>query len=172
MNRPTKEEILMKTALLYAERSTCIRIKAGAVISLGGHIISVGYNGNTPGKEHCIEHFEKEYEDLKKMGVVLASTWEQFLQSDWLLKNRHHEWALKYELHAEMNAIIWAARRGIAVEGADIYTTYSPCLFCTKAILQSGIKRVYYNQLYDKPEGQKSLEVLEENGIFVQQIKI
>ena len=169
MDRPSKETVLMETALLYATRSTCARIKAGAVIALGGHIISVGYNGNASGKVHCDDHFYDYYlknvVESKKFGNFEDYT----LSEDF--KVIHKEWSNVHELHAEMNAIIWAARRGIAVENSDIYTTYSPCLFCTKAILQAGIKRVFYNKIYDRPEGLESLKVLKENGIFVEQIR-
>jgi dCMP deaminase len=98
-------------------------------------------------------------------------TFEEYLQSD-TFKQGHHNFALANELHAEMNAIIWAARRGIEIAGADIYTTYSPCIFCTKAIIQAGIKRVFYNVLYDRPEGQESLNTLLENNIVCQILKV
>jgi dCMP deaminase len=56
-------------------------------------------------------------------------------------------------IHAEMNAILKAARSGYAVEGAELYLTLSPCVDCAKLILQSGIKRVLYFQEYRKTDG-------------------
>lgn len=56
-------------------------------------------------------------------------------------------------IHAEMNAILKAARAGYAVEGAQLYLTLSPCVDCAKLILQSGIKRVLYSQQYRKTDG-------------------
>ena len=160
----------MRCALAFAERSTCQRVKAGAVIALDNHIISTGYNGNAPGKEHCSDHFKNIYEKESALRYLFP-TYEDYLKSD-VFKDSHHNWATVNELHAEMNAIIYAARRGIEIAGSDIYTTYSPCIFCTKAIIQAGIKRVFYNILYDRPEGNQSIETLIENNIVCQQLKI
>lgn len=168
MERPSVEEVLMQCALNFAERSTCQRVKAGAVIAVENHIVSTGYNGNAPGKEHCCDHWRSVYDREPALQYSLP-TYEEYLKSDGF-KQGHRNWAQKYELHAEMNAIIYAARRGIEIEGADIYTTFSPCLFCAKAIIHAGIKRVFYHELYDRPEGHDALEVLKENSIFIKQI--
>lgn len=168
MDRPDINDVMMDSALLFAERSTCARVKAGAVISIDDHIVSTGYNGNAPGKEHCNDHFKEIFEEKKKewSPSMTFSLWQETEE----FKEMHHDWAIRNELHAEMNAIIYAARRGIQIQGGAIYTTYSPCLFCTKAIIQAGLKEVYYNKLYDKPEGRDSLQVLKENGIHVEEI--
>ncbi|HHY78238.1 MAG TPA: cytidine deaminase, partial [Clostridiales bacterium] len=67
-------------------------------------------------------------------------------------------------LHAEQNAIIQAAVFGIAIEGATIYTTLSPCILCTKMIINSGIKRIVLREHYNDP---LAIEMLEESGIIV-----
>jgi dCMP deaminase len=56
-------------------------------------------------------------------------------------------------IHAESNAIIKAAKTGSAVDGSTLYLTLSPCLDCSKLILQSGIKRVVYLNEYRNTEG-------------------
>ena len=56
-------------------------------------------------------------------------------------------------LHAEMNCVIKAAKTGNAVEGSTLYITLSPCVDCSKYILQSGIKRVVYLEEYRDPSG-------------------
>jgi dCMP deaminase len=56
-------------------------------------------------------------------------------------------------IHAEMNAILKAAKTGHSVDGASLYLTLSPCVECAKLILQSGIKRVVYLDQYRKTEG-------------------
>lgn len=96
-------------------------------------------------------------------------TYNEFAKSQ-EFKDLHREWSIDHELHAEMNAIIYASRAGIPIEGANIYTTYSPCIFCTKAIIHAGIKKVFYHTLYDRPEGMRSLEILKENNIEVTQL--
>jgi dCMP deaminase len=54
-------------------------------------------------------------------------------------------------VHAEANAICQAARNGVRIEGADIYTTASPCWNCFKLIANSGIKRIFYGEFYRDP---------------------
>ncbi len=67
-----------------------------------------------------------------------------------------------YVLHAEANAISKVARSGNSSEGSTLYITASPCLECSKLIIQAGIKRVVYNDLYRIQDG---LDVLRRAGI-------
>lgn len=60
---------------------------------------------------------------------------------------------LPYVIHGEVNAIVKAAKNGNSVDGATLYQTLSPCIDCSKLILQSGIKRVVYLELYRNPDG-------------------
>jgi len=65
-------------------------------------------------------------------------------------------------VHAEANAIIQAARNGVSVAGAELYTTASPCWPCFKLIANAGISRVYYGEFY---RDEKSLAVARQAGI-------
>jgi dCMP deaminase len=56
-------------------------------------------------------------------------------------------------IHAERNAIIWAARKGVAIEGADMYVTHMPCLSCAGDIIQAGIATVRYIYPFRDPSG-------------------
>lgn len=67
-----------------------------------------------------------------------------------------------YVLHAEANAITKVARSNNSSEGSTLYVTASPCMECSKLIIQSGIKRVVFSELYRTTEG---LELLERAGI-------
>lgn len=58
-----------------------------------------------------------------------------------------------YVLHAEANALTKVARSNNSSDGATLYVTSSPCLECAKLIIQSGIKRVVYNDLYRLQDG-------------------
>ena len=58
-----------------------------------------------------------------------------------------------YVLHAEANAITKVARSNNSSEGATLYVTASPCLECSKLIIQAGIKRVVYHELYRMSDG-------------------
>lgn len=67
-----------------------------------------------------------------------------------------------YVLHAEANAITKVARSNNSSEGSTLYVTASPCLECSKLIIQAGIKRVVYNELYRIMDG---VELLRRAGI-------
>ncbi len=67
-----------------------------------------------------------------------------------------------YVLHAEANAITKVAKSNNSSQGATLYITTSPCMECSKLIIQSGIKRVVFCDLYSKHEG---LQLLERAGI-------
>lgn len=58
-----------------------------------------------------------------------------------------------YAIHAERNAIIWAARKGVAIEGASLYVTHMPCLTCASDIIQAGISSVWYASPYRDRSG-------------------
>jgi dCMP deaminase len=170
MNRKSVDEIMMQAALLFAERSTCIRIKAGSVIAVDNHIVSTGYNGSAPGQPHCCDHFEETFDKIKLAPYTDEDgEFKLWLQSN-SFKNLHREFSLRYELHGEANAIIFAARRGVEIEGGTLYTTFSPCLFCAKSIIAAGLSKVVYHELYDREEGHLALELLKENDIAIDQI--
>ncbi len=69
-----------------------------------------------------------------------------------------------YVLHAEANAITKVAKSGNNSNNATLYVTTSPCIECSKLIIQAGIKRVVYNQKYHNFEG---LDLLERANIEV-----
>lgn len=72
--------------------------------------------------------------------------------------------------HGEENAIIQAAYHGISVKGATLYTTYSPCLLCSKMIINSGIKEVVYNQEY--PLNEQAQALLRECGVLLRKHQV
>lgn len=63
-----------------------------------------------------------------------------------------------YVLHAEANAITKVARSNNSSEGATLYVTTSPCIECSKLIIQSGIRRIVFRELYRITDGIKLLE--------------
>jgi dCMP deaminase len=73
-----------------------------------------------------------------------------------------------YVLHAEANAITKVAKSGNSSLGSTLYVTASPCLECSKLIIQSGIKRVVYRDLYRLHDG---IDLLERAGIEVEQVE-
>lgn len=74
-----------------------------------------------------------------------------------------------YVLHAEANAITKVAKSGNSSEGATLYVTSSPCIECAKLIIQAGIVRVVYSEIYRCTDG---IELLEKAGIAVEYVEI
>ncbi len=152
MGRFKDDLMFMVLTEIFSRQSHCQRIKVAALIVKDGRILSVGYNGTPKGLINCDEVFSEE--DIQK---------EDF-------KTRHHEWSDIHELHAEQNAISWAAKIGISLEGATIYVRYSPCRHCSKLIIASGIKRVVFLEKYDRD--QEGLKLMQSAGISLDQIDI
>lgn len=125
------KETFMKAAVLVAEHSTCSKIKVGAILVKDRRIISTGYNGTFSKCGHCCDIFDE----------ISSKSPE------------HTEWARKYEVHAEINCLLYAALNNVSPEGADLYVTYSPCVDCAKAIITSKIKNVYYLNDFRDLEG-------------------
>lgn len=113
MTRPQWDDYFLKLAMLASERATCPRMHCGCVLVKDKNVIATGYNGSIPGDEHC--------EDI---GCLVID---------------NH---CVRTVHAEMNAIVQAAKRGHAVEGATAYVTNMPCTACAKALIAAGIRRV------------------------------
>ena len=74
-----------------------------------------------------------------------------------------------YVLHAEANAITKVAKSGNSSDGATLYVTSSPCLECSKLIIQAGIKRVVFTENYRIEDG---IKLLKRAGIDVEQVDI
>lgn len=134
--RPSWHEYFMLIAKIVSTRSTCNSRPTGAVIVKDNHILSTGYNGAMPGAPHCIDQPDMEdgrpYCYRRSLGVPDVDKYN-FCKAS----------------HAEANAIAQAARYGISVEGATLYTTLAPCYVCLKLIATARIRAVYYEQSYD-----------------------
>jgi len=126
--------------------SKCVSKQVGAVIVKDGRILSTGYNGTPPGYQNCCDHWDGKY------------------------TKDHHEWSKTYEIHAEMNAIIWAAREGISIKDATIYVTLEPCSQCSKNLIASGIKRIVYSKSYEHTDSSIITQFLEDNGVKIEQL--
>lgn len=74
-----------------------------------------------------------------------------------------------YVLHAEANAITKVAQSNNSSNGATLYVTSSPCIECAKLIIQAGIKRVVFNEIYRLTDG---IELMRRAGIICEQIDI
>lgn len=137
IDRPTMDTTLLDMARVLAKRSTCTRALVGTVIALDGRVLSTGYNGAPTGIQHC-EH------------VNVTSSNESA--------------GCETAVHAEANAIAFAAKHGVAIAGSTLYTTLAPCLKCAQLIINTGIVRVVIGKVYRDHSGAHMLGSL---GIHV-----
>ncbi len=159
-----KHKLFTQIAELVAQQSTCCRMQVGAVLIKDSRVISIGFNGTPTGQEHCEDHFADLYKTAFKDQYP---TYADF-RSSRTFYDLHGKWSVENELHAEQNAILFAAKNGIATAGSTLYVTYSPCVHCAKVIVTAGISRVFFKNLYDR--SQDGIVFLEKNGIECRQL--
>jgi len=123
-----------------SQKGTCPTKQVGSVIiDPTTHVVlSMGYNGSPRGTSHCGEACSK-----REMGVNSKEC---------------------RAVHAEMNAILNAAFSGVSLRGATCYVTISPCLSCSRALIQSGIKEIVCS---GKSPYDKALDLLKEAGVQI-----
>lgn len=142
----------LQMASIWATNSYASRSKVGALLVKDNQIISDGYNGTPKGFDNTCE-IEKRTWDLDSEGYY--SEYVQLVTKPEVL-------------HAEANAITKVAKSNYSSDGSTLYVTLSPCFECAKLIIQAGIKRVVYKDVYRNTDG---LELLKKAGIEVEQIK-
>lgn len=120
---------LMTTAIAASSNSKCKRKKVGAIIAKENRILSSGWNGMPAGMDNCCEK-----QSTIEFGGEISETRSEVI-------------------HAEANAILWAAKEGIALKGTTLYVTVSPCPECAKMIVQAGITKVVYKEKYRCTKG-------------------
>lgn len=146
--RPGWDEYFMGIAKVVASRSNCVKRKVAAILVKDKRVISTGYNGTPRGTKNCNEGGCPRCNQLDVSGANL----EDCLCS-----------------HAEENAITQAAYHGTSIKDAVIYSTYSPCLLCTKMIINCGISEVIFNVAYAMSE--TPIRLLHEAGVKVRQLR-
>ena len=145
--RPSWPEYFMTITAQVAERSTCPRAKVGAVIVRDKNILATGYNGAPAGLPHCSE-----------VGCLIYSS---------QTPSGEREENCYRTIHAEINAIAQAAKNGAGIAGADIYVTHTPCIHCLKVLINTGVRRVYYEREYKRHTLD---ELLGHSGVALEQI--
>ena len=118
----------MEIARAVGKRATCDRGRSGCVIARNKQILVTGYVGAPAGLPHCdgIGHLMKKttHEDGRETNHCVRTT------------------------HAEQNAIVQAAKIGVAIDGATLYCKMTPCIICAKMIINAGIKRIVCEKKY------------------------
>src|SRR3989344_516687 len=131
--RESWDHYFMRLVDAVSTRATCNRRKFGALLARDHFSLATGYNGSARGQPHCTD-----------VGCKII--------------NNH----CVRTIHAEQNAIISAARNGINVNGATLYSSGFPCLICAKILINLGIKRIVFRELYFKEEYKEEFEFTQE----------
>ncbi|WP_341225157.1 dCMP deaminase family protein [uncultured Arcticibacterium sp.] len=145
-DKPDFDDIFMELAINLAKRSHCVKAQVGAVLTSETRIISIGYNGPPSGTHNCDVDFGAE-------GCP-----------------RDSKGSCSLALHAEQNAILYAAKNGGKVEGATMYVTLSPCIACARVIFSMKIKKVFFLNSYAEYKGiekDEGVEFLRSFGVEV-----
>lgn len=122
--RPSVDEYFLRIAHVVASRATCVRRQVGCVlVDKHRHIIATGYNGLSVGEAHCIEVACPHAE--KRSGTPCNA------------------------IHAENNALLQCPDTGRI---HTVYCTASPCISCTRLLLNTSAERVVFNEKYPHPE--------------------
>ena len=134
-NRPDWDTYWMNLVDQIGKRSTCLRRNIGAVIVKDNYIVSTGFNGAPRDLPHC-----SEIGCIRDKLKIPSGTRHEVCRG----------------VHAEQNAII----RGdpLRMDGATIYVNAKPCIICAKMIINAGLKRVVYVEIYPDNEGVKLLK--------------
>lgn len=143
--RASWEQTAMEIASVMSQRSTCPRLKAGAVVcSPDNQVLTTGYNGAPRGQAHCFD-----------LGCDM--------DGDHCVR----------ALHAEHNAVLQAARHGISLRGTTLYATHRPCIRCALTIMQVGISAVVYRADYDSDHRKENvMSLFSSAGIVLREIEV
>jgi dCMP deaminase len=151
MQKPSFNDIYMDLAEKLALRSHCVKAQVGAVLTKDTRIISLGYNGPPAGTHNC---------DLEWPEVGCA---------------RDSKGSCSLALHAEQNAILYAAKNNVSMADATLYVTLSPCISCARVIYTTGIKKVFFKDSYAKFKGipsDEGVDFLRRFGVEVIEYKL
>lgn len=149
LERPDWDEYFLGIMDAVAKRGTCDRGMAAALIVRDNRILATGYVGAPSGLAHCDDAGHLMEERRKVDGSL----------SQHCIRTAH----------AEQNAFAQAAKQGMSVEGATLYTSFEPCRDCTKSIISNGIEKVVVRKKYQK--GELSREWLGQAGIELKVLK-
>ena len=142
---PTKQEndgLYMGIAVLYSKLSKAKRKQVGACLVTEHGVVLGGYNGTPVGCSNECEQLENQEFPHKPKLVTKTEV-----------------------VHAELNTVLKAAKEGVSCFNATIYTTLSPCVPCGAMLINSGIKRLVYGELY---RDQSGIKLLRDSGVEIE----
>ena len=122
-NRQVKyDRAFLDMCLSLAGLSKCVSHQVACLIVKDNRIVSSGINGTASGMVNCCDRFNPKKYD----------------------KRAHDEFTDAFEFHAEENAVLYAAKIGISIDGATAYCTLEPCFPCLKKLHGAGVRRIVY----------------------------
>lgn len=133
----------MDVAERFAELSSAVRLKVGAVVVKDNRIISIGYNGMPSGWDNVCEELVHR------------------IAQEPILKTKDEV------IHAEANAIAKLASSNDSGKDSEMFITHAPCIHCAKMIYGAGISKVYYRDTYRSEDG---INFLTKSGISVEKV--
>ncbi len=141
--RPSWDTYFLEMADTVSTRATCNRGKSGCVVVRDKQLLVSGYVGSPAGFPHC----DDVGHQMKKVVHEDGTTTNHCVRT----------------IHAEQNAICQAAKLGISIAGATLYTRMTPCRTCAMLIINCGIKRVVCERKYHA--GKESEDMFDTAGI-------
>lgn len=150
MSRPDKDTYFISMAQLVATRATCLRRSVGCVlVDARGHVLATGYNGVAAGMPHCNELVDK---------ILLCDTRPNFSTHHMMDVEPHYPHACPgaqspsgtnldacQAIHAEQNALLQCHD---VFDIDTCYCTVSPCITCTKLLMNTSCRRIVYSEDY------------------------
>lgn len=149
MTRVPWDQYMMIIADAVSLRMSCDRARIGAVLTRDNRILATGYGGAPSGLPSCDEVGHDLVEINGRKSCVRT-------------------------VHAEHNALLYASRYGVKIEGSTLYTTASTCRDCALACIQSGVKRICYAGTYvgARGGGNEVIAMLEQYGVKVDHVPL
>ncbi|MGD8744168.1 MAG: cytidine/deoxycytidylate deaminase family protein [Candidatus Woesebacteria bacterium] len=141
--RPSWDDYFLEVADAISKRGTCDRGRSGCVLAKDKQILATGYVGSPAGFPHC----DDVGHQMKKLTHEDGSITQHCVRT----------------VHAEQNAITHAAKRGVAIEGATLYTRMTPCRVCAMLLINAGVRKVVCERRYHA--GKESDEMFKKAGV-------
>lgn len=138
------DELYMGTAMLYAKLSKAKRAQVGSCLVTKNGVVLGGVNGTPTGLPNECE-------------TVVKTSLPEYFEDTLVTKPE--------VIHSELNCILKAAREGVSCIGATMYVTLSPCVPCAAMMIQAGVKRLVYKDLY---RDQGGIELLQRGNVMVE----
>ncbi|MBU1046809.1 cytidine deaminase [Patescibacteria group bacterium] len=143
------DTLFMLQVRAYAMRSACLKYKVGAVFTKDNRVLTGGFNGPPKGEPNCCD-----------VGCAKVQINGDFVPAGS---------GLCRGAHSEMNSLVNACVGGKNLSDSTVYCSFSPCLDCSKHLVNLGIVRFVYEIEYSEDEGQRAISLLKRRGVDIVQ---